>query len=152
AGNRRRRLPTWYPKWLRLISRPSNIRRTAATARPDERANRSPTVAESNLQSGSRSRYSLAGKRVWVAGHRGMVGAALVRRITREVCEFLPVDRREVNLARQDGVERWMSVARPHAIFLAAAKVGGILANDTLPAEFLYENLMIEANIIHAAW
>src|SRR5262245_28280490 len=152
AGNRKLLSATWYLKWLRPISRQSNIRRTATTARPDERANRSSTVAEGKLQSGSRSPYSLGGKRVWVAGHRGMVGAALVRRLASEGCEILTVDRREVDLTRQEAVEQWMSEASPHAIFLAAAKVGGILANDTFPAEFLYENLMIEANIIHAAW
>jgi GDP-L-fucose synthase len=96
--------------------------------------------------------YLLAGRRVWVAGHRGMVGAALVRRLKQEDCEILTVDRQEVDLTKQEAVERWMLEIRPQAVFLAAAKVGGILANDSYPAEFLYENLMLEANIIHAAW
>jgi GDP-L-fucose synthase len=96
--------------------------------------------------------YALAGKRVWVAGHRGMVGAALVRRLAGEDRQVLTVDRRAVDLTRQDAVERWMAETRPQAVFVAAAKVGGILANDSFPAEFLYENLQIEANIIHAAW
>ncbi|MEM0922286.1 MAG: GDP-L-fucose synthase [Pseudomonadota bacterium] len=95
--------------------------------------------------------YSLSGKRVWVAGHRGMVGSALCRRLGREGCEILTVPRTDCDLTRQDQVESWMAAARPDAIFIPAAKVGGILANDSYPAEFLYENLMIEANIIHAA-
>jgi GDP-L-fucose synthase len=95
--------------------------------------------------------FSLAGKRVWVAGHRGMVGSALVRRLAREKSEILTVGRDSVDLARQGETERWISEARPDAIFLAAAKVGGILANDTYPADFLYENLMIEANVLEAA-
>jgi len=96
--------------------------------------------------------FSLTGKRVWVAGHRGMVGSAIVRRLASENCEVLTVDRSEADLERQADVERWIATARPEAVFVAAAKVGGILSNDTRPAEFLYSNLMIEANIIHAAW
>jgi GDP-L-fucose synthase len=95
--------------------------------------------------------YAIAGKRVWVAGHRGMVGSALLRRLAREDCEVLTVTRQECDLARQEQVERWLSAARPHAVIVAAAKVGGILANDRYPAEFLYDNLMIEANVIHTA-
>jgi GDP-L-fucose synthase len=95
--------------------------------------------------------YALAGKRVWVAGHRGMVGAALVRRLAAERCELLLADRQRLDLTRQEAVERWMAETRPQAVLVAAAKVGGILANDTRPAEFLYENLAIETNIIHAA-
>jgi GDP-L-fucose synthase len=89
---------------------------------------------------------------VWVAGHRGMVGAALVRRLAREGCEVLIAERSDADLRRQGDVEHWMDVNRPHAVFVAAAKVGGILANDTRPAEFLFDNLMIEANVIDAAW
>ena len=95
--------------------------------------------------------YPLKGKRIWVAGHRGMVGSAVVRRLATEDCEVLTVGRDELDLRRQTEVEAWMDQARPDAVILAAAKVGGILANDTYPADFLYENLMIEANIIHAA-
>ncbi|TFF23297.1 GDP-L-fucose synthase [Jiella endophytica] len=95
--------------------------------------------------------YDLKGKRVWVAGHRGMVGSAIVRRLAPEGCEVLTASRQEVDLKRQDAVQRWLAEKRPDAIFLAAAKVGGILANDTYPADFLYDNLMIEANIIQAA-
>ena len=96
--------------------------------------------------------YSLEGKRVWVAGHRGMVGSALVRRLASERCEILAVGRDRVDLRRQADVEGWMEAAKPQAVFVPAATVGGILANDTRPAEFLYDNLMIEANIINAAW
>lgn len=95
--------------------------------------------------------YALRGKRVWVAGHRGMVGAALVRRLVRENCEIVVVDRSELDLRRQAEVERWMSEVRPQAVFMAAATVGGILANDTRPAEFLFDNIMIEASVIDAA-
>jgi GDP-L-fucose synthase len=103
-------------------------------------------------EDGSATPYALAGKRVWVAGHRGMVGAALVRRLGREQCEILTVERSIVDLTRQDQVVPWMSEARPQAVFMAAAKVGGILANDSNPAQFLYDNLMIEANVVHAAF
>jgi GDP-L-fucose synthase len=95
--------------------------------------------------------YALEGKRVYVAGHRGMVGSAIVRRLASEGCEILTASRSEVDLTRQGEVECWMEDARPDAVFLAAAKVGGILANDTYPADFLYDNLILEANIIHAA-
>jgi GDP-L-fucose synthase len=96
--------------------------------------------------------YALKGKRVWVAGHRGMVGTALVRRLAREGCEVLIAERGDADLTRQPEVERWMAKTKPQAVFVAAAKVGGILANDTRPAEFLYDNLMIEANVIDAAY
>jgi GDP-L-fucose synthase len=95
--------------------------------------------------------YSLAGKRVWVAGHRGMVGAALMRRLAGTNCELLTVSHAELDLRRQAAVEAWMARHRPQAIFVAAATVGGILANDTRPAEFLYDNVAIEANVIQAA-
>ncbi|MGX5720631.1 GDP-L-fucose synthase [Shinella zoogloeoides] len=95
--------------------------------------------------------YNLAGKRVFVAGHRGMVGAAIVRRLAQEDCDILTATRKELDLTRQANVEAWMEDRRPDAVFLAAAKVGGILANDTYPAEFLYDNLVLETNIIHAA-
>jgi GDP-L-fucose synthase len=98
------------------------------------------------------SGYALKGKRVWVAGHNGMVGSALVRRLEREDCQIVTVSRAEVDLTRQDAVERWMDATRPQAVFVAAAKVGGILANDTYPAQFLRDNLVIEANVIDAAW
>jgi NAD(P)-dependent dehydrogenase (short-subunit alcohol dehydrogenase family) len=95
--------------------------------------------------------YDLCGKRVWVAGHRGMVGSALVRRLHTLDCEILTVDRANLDLTRQEDVERWLQQEKPHAIFLAAAKVGGIVANDMAPAQFLYDNLAMSANIIHTA-
>jgi GDP-L-fucose synthase len=95
--------------------------------------------------------YDLAGKRVWVAGHKGMVGAALARRLAREDCEILTVDRAEVDLTRQSAVVAWVRANRPDAVFVAAAKVGGILANDSFPADFIYANLAIGTNIVHAA-
>nr|WP_281063034.1 GDP-L-fucose synthase [Agrobacterium rosae]MDX8327891.1 GDP-L-fucose synthase [Agrobacterium rosae] len=98
------------------------------------------------------SLYDLKDKRVWVAGHRGMVGSAIVRRLQQEGCDILTVGRDEVDLRNQAQVSAWMANNKPQAVFLAAAKVGGILANDTRPAEFLYENLMIEANIIESSY
>ena len=95
--------------------------------------------------------FALRGARVYVAGHRGMVGAAVARRLAAEGCEVVTSDRATVDLRRQAAVEAFMAQAKPDAVVVAAAKVGGILANDTLPAEFLYDNLMIEANLIEAA-
>lgn len=96
--------------------------------------------------------YPLGGRRVWVAGHRGMVGSAVVRRLEREGCEILTVERGEVDLRRQGEVEAWLADAKPQAVVVAAATVGGILANQSRPAEFIYDNLAIETNVIHAAW
>ncbi|MBR0903910.1 GDP-L-fucose synthase [Bradyrhizobium liaoningense] len=93
----------------------------------------------------------MTGKTVFVAGHRGMVGSALVRRLTEENVELMTVSRSEVDLRDQAAVNRWFAARRPQAVFLAAAKVGGIVANNTLRAEFLYENLAIATNVIHAA-
>jgi GDP-L-fucose synthase len=96
--------------------------------------------------------FRLENKRVWVAGHRGMVGSALVRRLEHENCEIVTSDRSRVDLRDQSQVETWMTGTKPQVVFLAAAKVGGILANDTYPADFLYDNLMIQANVITAAF
>jgi GDP-L-fucose synthase len=96
--------------------------------------------------------YNLKGKRVWVAGHRGMVGSAIVRRLAREDCEIVGAPRSRVDLRDQSKVDGWMRVTKPDVVFLSAAKVGGILANDTYSADFLYDNLMIEANVIHGAF
>jgi GDP-L-fucose synthase len=95
--------------------------------------------------------YSLNGKRVWVAGHRGLVGSAVMRRLAVEDCTLLTVSHAELDLCNQAAVDAWMHAHRPDAIVLAAAKVGGILANSTYPVEFLYDNLIIQANVIHAA-
>jgi GDP-L-fucose synthase len=96
--------------------------------------------------------FDLKGRRVYVAGHRGMVGSALVRRLEREDCEVLIADRVELDLRNQAAVREWIAARRPHAVILAAAKVGGIVANDTYPADFLYENLVIETNVIEASF
>ena len=95
--------------------------------------------------------YSLEGKRVWVAGHAGMVGSALMRRLAKENCTLLTAERSELDLLSQGAVRRWLEDYAPDAIFLAAARVGGILANSRRPADFLYDNLVIETNIIEAA-
>lgn len=95
--------------------------------------------------------FPLRGARVYVAGHRGMVGSACLRRLAAEGSEVVTADRARVDLRRQSEVEAFMADARPDAVVVAAARVGGILANNTLPAEFLYDNLMIEANLVEAA-
>lgn len=94
--------------------------------------------------------FPLSGKRVYVAGHKGMVGSAIVRRLEREQCTVLTADR-SVDLREQAQVRGWFAENAPDVVVVAAAKVGGILANDTRPGEFLYDNLMIEANLIEAA-
>ena len=99
---------------------------------------------------GTAPRFSLKGKRVWVAGHRGMVGGAIVRRLQSADCELLVAGRDQLDLLRQSAVEGWVTSHKPDAVFVAAATVGGILANDSRPAEFLYDNLVIETNIIEA--
>lgn len=96
--------------------------------------------------------YALYGKRVWVAGHRGMVGGALMRRLAKEDCEVITVQRDRLDLRDPAAVNQWFLQEKPQAVILAAAKVGGIYANNAYPAEFLYDNLMIEANVIHAAF
>jgi GDP-L-fucose synthase len=95
--------------------------------------------------------YDLSGKRIWVAGHRGMVGGAVARRLAREDCEVITAGRDVVDLVDQAAVKAWMTKTKPDAIVLAAARVGGIKANSDFPVDFLYDNLMIEANIVQAA-
>ncbi|WP_407185033.1 GDP-L-fucose synthase family protein [Bradyrhizobium centrosematis] len=97
------------------------------------------------------TRFELRGKSVFVAGHRGMVGSALVRRLAPEGVQLLTTTRSELDLRDQAAVFTWFSANRPQVVFLAAAKVGGIVANNTLRAEFLYDNLVIMSNIVHAA-
>lgn len=92
--------------------------------------------------------YDISGKRIWVAGHTGLVGSALVRRLGEESCEILTVSRAALDLRRQNDVEDWVQENRPDVVFLAAAKVGGVIANMAQPEELLYDNLMIESNII----
>ena len=95
--------------------------------------------------------FSLSSKRIWVAGHNGMVGSAIVRHLQSMDCKIITVERKDLDLTRQKDVESWIQKNKPDAIFIAAAKVGGIVANNTLPAEFLYQNMMIEANVIQSA-
>src|SRR4030088_2345072 len=128
AGSRRRRSPSWSRRWSRAILRPQDERLPMA-----------------------RVPFELKGKTVFVAGHNGMVGAALVRRLAREDVELLTVKRNAIDLRDQAAVFAWFADKRPQAVFLAAAKVGGIVANNTRRGEFLYDNLIIAANVIHAA-
>jgi len=95
--------------------------------------------------------YTLSGKRIYVAGHNGMVGRAVVRALEKEACTILTAERSDADLIRQSEVENWMQAQKPDAVIVCAARVGGILANDSYPADFIYDNLMIEANIIRAA-
>ena len=95
--------------------------------------------------------YKLAGKRVWVAGHKGLVGSALVRRLNHEKCEIMTIGREDLDLRRQADLEKWVLQHKPQVVFVAAATVGGILANSMRPAEFIFDNLTITANIVHAA-
>ncbi|WP_368518296.1 GDP-L-fucose synthase family protein [Rhizobium sp.] len=95
--------------------------------------------------------YSVEGKKIWVAGSTGMVGSAVVDTLKQRDCEVITSTSKDLNLINQHDVQDFLSDRKPDCIILAAAKVGGILANDSYPAEFLYENLMIESNIIGAA-
>ncbi len=95
--------------------------------------------------------FDLTGKRVFVAGHRGMVGSAIVRRLASEKCDVLTAGRAQVDLSNQAATHAFLAQERPDAVVIAAAKVGGILANDSYPADFLYENIMIAANLIEAS-
>ncbi len=95
--------------------------------------------------------FDLSGKRIWVAGHKGMVGSAIMRRLAGEQCEVLTVDRATLDLTDQRAVLDWIQRARPDAVFMAAAQVGGILANATYPVDFLRDNLLIETAVMGAA-
>src|ERR1044071_3865970 len=95
--------------------------------------------------------FDLQGRRVCIAGHRGMLGSALVRRLAQEDCRLLPLGRETLDLRDQAAVFAWFGEYRPNVVFLAAATVGGIYANDRQPADFLYDNLAIAANVIEAA-
>ena len=93
------------------------------------------------------------GSKIYVAGHRGMVGSAIMRELQRQGYNNLTVrSHTELDLTRQDAVERFFDEERPDYVFLAAAKVGGIAANNTAPADFMYQNMALEMNVIHAAW
>jgi GDP-L-fucose synthase len=99
----------------------------------------------------SKAPFRIEGRRIWVAGHRGMVGSALMRRLAGEDCELLTVDRNEVDLRRQADVQKWMHSKRPDVVILAAARVGGIHANASRPADFLTDNLTLQTNVIHTS-
>ncbi len=96
--------------------------------------------------------FPLQNKRIWVAGHRGMVGSAIVRRLASEHCEILTAGRDELDLLDQAATRAWLQDRKPDAVIIAAAKVGGILANARFPADFLYDNLVIETNIIEGSF
>ncbi len=94
---------------------------------------------------------NLVNRRVFVAGHNGMVGSALVQRLSKEQCAILTANRAALDLTRQDQVEKWFKINKPEFVFLAAAKVGGILANSLYPVDFLSDNLAIQQNVIRSA-
>lgn len=95
--------------------------------------------------------FTLSGKRILVAGHRGMVGGAVVRALRNKECEVLTLGRDRADLTRQSETEQAIADLRPDALVVAAARVGGILANATYPADFLYQNLAIETNVVEGA-
>src|SRR5256885_3677294 len=128
AGSRKPNSRTSSGRWWRAISQ-----------RPDRRSSMANTP------------FELKGKTVFVAGHRGMVGSALVRRLAQENVELLTLTRSEVDLCEQAAVNKWFAAKRPQVVFMAAAKVGGIIANSMLRAEFIYENLASASNVIQAA-
>ena len=94
--------------------------------------------------------YELSGKKIFVAGHRGMVGSAIVRRLAQEDCAILTVDRKELDLSKEEPTLRWFEVNRPDVVVNAAGRVGGISANSSYPVEFLCDNLVIELNVVRA--
>ncbi|AEV39853.1 nucleotide di-P-sugar epimerase or dehydratase (plasmid) [Pseudovibrio sp. FO-BEG1] len=100
----------------------------------------------------SETKFDLVGKTVFVTGHKGMVGGALMRRLEREDCSLLTADRKQVDLTAQSETLMFLQDTKPDAVIVAAAKVGGIWANNEYPADFLYENLAIETNLIRGAY
>lgn len=96
--------------------------------------------------------FDLRGKRVYVAGHNGMAGSAIVRRLAGEDCEILTASRQSLDLTQQSAAERWLEQTKPDAVFLAAGHVGGIFANDTFPADFITDNLAIGLNVIRGSY
>src|SRR6185437_11653277 len=147
----------WTPCWA-MPARRINVwagghwwASTRSCAKWSNRTCKGSKTPEAFAMSDPRRLYPLSGKRVWVAGHRGMVGSALLRRLARENCEVLTAAHYELDLRRQADVDSFVARTRPEAVFLAAARVGGIMANDRSPASFLYDNLLIAANVIEAA-
>ena len=108
-------------------------------------------MLQSNVESPARNFFDLSGKRVFVAGHRGMAGSAIVRRLGQEACDILVADRGDFDLTRQDQTERYLSANKPDVVIIAAARVGGIFANDHYPVDFLADNLAIALNCIQAS-
>lgn len=106
----------------------------------------------SAVENGTGQNFSFAGKKVWITGHKGMLGSALVRSFESEGAELLLCSRQELDLSSQRDVNDWVQANEPDLVFHAGAKVGGIYANSVAPADFLYANLMIECNVIHAAY
>src|SRR5262245_30833031 len=105
-----------------------------------------------NASEASARAFELAGKRVFVAGHTGMAGSAIVRRLQKEACNVVVAERHELDLTRQDQTERYLAATRPDAVVMAAGRVGGILANDQYPANFLAENVAMALNCIHVSY
>src|SRR6202048_2324974 len=129
---------SWWPKWSRAISK--------ALQRKDQVLSPPQTNAEF-----SAARFDLAGKRIFVAGHNGMAGSAIVRRLRQDAYNVVVAQRSELDLTRQDQTERYLSAVRPDVVIMAAGRVGGILANDTYPADFLADNLAMALNCIHVS-
>lgn len=100
----------------------------------------------------SRTDFRIAGKRVFVAGHKGMVGSAIVRRLAAENCEIVTADRQAIDLRDQAPVRAFLADRKPDVVIVAAARVGGILANNNYPADFLFDNLAIQNNVIEGAF
>jgi GDP-L-fucose synthase len=96
--------------------------------------------------------FEVAKKRVYVAGHQGMVGSAIARRLCAHGCDLIVATRSDVDLERQEQAERFLANSAPHVVIVAAAKVGGIHANSTFPADFISENIAIARNVIHASY
>jgi len=136
------------PKWSR--SDLNLVRRETGTVPPSSLASTARQRKPAAIIA-SPSHFDLTGKRIFVAGHKGMAGSAILRRLQKEDCQILTADRRELDLTRQEPTERWLSSVAPDVVIIAAAKVGGILANSSYPVDFLYNNLAIELNLIRAS-
>src|SRR4051794_39353784 len=100
-------------------------------------------MLQSNVKNPAANVFDLSGKRVFVAGHHGMAGSALVRRLGHEACDILVAERSDSDLTRQDQTEHYFSAHKPDVVIIAAARVGGIFANDRFPVDFLADNLAI---------
>src|SRR5499427_5532105 len=130
---------SWSAKWSRPTSKPLEARDYVSSL----------SLIESS--GASADAFELAGKRVFVAGHTGMAGSAIVRRLGQEGCNLLLSERSELDLTRQEQTERYLSATRPDVVIMAAGRVGGILANDRNPANFLADNLAMAFNCIHVS-